>query len=74
MVPQALQRGASARRTAHGARKVAAETAAENGGTEKQMLDTFGWTKADLATYYARKANQKKIAGGAMHTLVKKGS
>ena len=61
-------------RTAHGVRKVAAETAAENGATEKQMMDIFGWTKADLAGYYARKANQKKIAGGAMHTLVKKGS
>jgi len=60
--------------TAHGLRKVAAETAAENGATEKQMMDIFGWTKADLAAYYARKANQKKIAGGAMHTLVKKGS
>jgi integrase len=60
--------------TAHGLRKVAAETAAENGATEKQMMDIFGWTKADLAAYYARKANQKKIASGAMHTLVKKGS
>ena len=60
--------------TAHGVRKVAAETAAENGATEKQMMDIFGWTKAELAAYYARKANQKKIAGGAMHTLVKKGS
>ena len=60
--------------TAHGVRKVAAETAAANGATEKQMMDIFGWTKAELAAYYARKANQKKIAGGAMHTLVKKGS
>jgi hypothetical protein len=38
------------------------------------MLDIFGWTKAELAAYYARKANQKKIAGAAMHKLVKKGS
>ena len=60
--------------TAHGLRKVAAETAAENGATEKQMMDIFGWTKSDLAAYYARGANQPKIAGGAMHTLVKKGS
>jgi integrase len=61
-------------RTAHGIRKIAAETAAENGATEKQMMDIFGWSKADLAAYYARKANQKKIAGAAMHLLVKKGS
>jgi integrase len=60
--------------TAHGIRKIAAETAAENGATEKQMMEIFGWTKADLAAYYARKANQKKIAGAAMHKLVKKGS
>jgi integrase len=61
-------------RTAHGVRKVAAETAAENGATEKQMMDIFGWTKADLAAYYSKRANQKKIAASAMHTLVKKGS
>jgi hypothetical protein len=46
----------------------------ENGATEKQMMDIFGWTKSDLAAYYARGANQPKIAGGAMHTLVKKAS
>ena len=34
--------------TAHGIRKVAAETTAENGATEKDMLDIFCWTKADL--------------------------
>jgi hypothetical protein len=38
------------------------------------MMDIFGWTKSDLAAYYARGANQPKIAGGAMHTLVKKAS
>jgi integrase len=59
---------------AHGVRKIAAQTAAENGATEKQMMDIFGWTKSDLAAYYARKANQKKIASGAMHTLIPNGS
>ena len=56
--------------SAHGLRKIAAETMAENGATEKEMMDTFGWTKADLAAYYARKANQKKIAGNAMHKMI----
>jgi integrase len=60
--------------TAHGIRKIAAETVAENGATEKQMMEMFGWTKADLAAHYTRKANQKKIASSAMHTFVKKGS
>ena len=60
--------------TAHGIRKIAAETTAENGATEKEMMDIFGWTKADLAGYYARKANQKKIAGNAMHKIIPTGS
>ena len=60
--------------SAHGIRKVAAETAAENGATEKEMMDIFGWTKSDLAAYYARKANQKKIAGNAMHKMIPTGS
>ncbi|HZZ63762.1 MAG TPA: tyrosine-type recombinase/integrase [Roseiarcus sp.] len=60
--------------TAHGIRKIAAETAAENGATEKEMMDIFGWTKSDLAAYYARKANQKKIAGNAMHKMIPIGS
>lgn len=60
--------------TAHGVRKIAAETAAENGATEKQMMEIFGWSKGDLAAYYARKANQKKIAGNAMHKMIPTGS
>ncbi len=60
--------------TAHGVRKIAAETAAENGATEKEMMDIFGWSKGDLASYYARKANQKKIAGNAMHKMIPPGS
>ena len=27
------------------------------------MMDIFGWTKADLAAYYARKANQTQDRG-----------
>jgi integrase len=60
--------------SAHGVRKIAAETVAENGGIEKQMMDIFGWNKSDLAAYYARKANQKKIASDAMHKMIPTGS
>jgi integrase len=60
--------------TAHGVRKIAAETAAENGATEKEMMDIFGWTKSDLAAHYSKKANQKKIAGNAMHKMIPTGS
>ena len=60
--------------TAHGIRKIVAETLAENGATEKQMMEILGWNKADLAAYYARKANQKKIAGDAMHKVIPTGS
>ena len=56
--------------TSHGLRKAGATTAAENGATEKQMMAIFGWTTADLAAHYSKKASQKKLAGDAMHLLI----
>lgn len=56
--------------TAHGLRKIGAVRAAENGATEQQMMAIFGWDSPKLAAYYAKKANQKKMAGEAMHKLV----
>jgi hypothetical protein len=54
----------------HGLRKVGAVRAAENGATEQQMMAIFGWDSPKLAAHYAKKANQKKLAGAAMHKLI----
>ena len=56
--------------TPHGLRKIGAVRAAENGATEQQMMAIFGWDSPKLAAYYAKMANQKKLAGAAMHKLV----
>jgi integrase len=56
--------------TAHGLRKAGATIAAENGATEKQMMAIFGWSGADLAAHYSKKASQKKLAADSMHLLV----
>lgn len=55
--------------SAHGLRKAGATIAAENGATEHQLMAIFGWTTPKQAAGYTRKANRKKLAGAAMHTL-----
>ncbi len=55
--------------SAHGLRKAGATIAAENGATEKQLMAIFGWETARLASYYSKAADQKKLAGDAMHLL-----
>lgn len=56
---------------AHGLRKAGATLAAENGATERQLMAIFGWTSGKQATAYTRAANRKKLAGDAMHMLVR---
>ena len=56
--------------TAHGLRKVAAVRAVENGATEHQLMSMFGWDSPKQAALYTRKANRKKLAAEAMHTLI----
>jgi integrase len=56
--------------SAHGLRKHGADMAAENGATEAQMMSMFGWDSAAMAAHYHKKANQKKLAAGAMHLLI----
>lgn len=55
--------------TAHGLRKAGAVRSAENGATAKQMMAIFGWDLIRMAEHYIKKAEQKKLAGAAMHTL-----
>lgn len=57
--------------TPHGLRKAGACRAADNGATEKQMMAIYGWSTSRLAAYYAQKANEKKLAGAAVHLLTK---
>jgi integrase len=58
--------------TAHGLRKAGATVAAENGAFEKQLMAIFGWETAKLASHYSKTADQKKLAGNAMHLIVPK--
>ncbi len=52
--------------SAHGLRKAAATIAAENGATERQLMDMFGWRDPKMAGLYTRSARQKKLAGQGM--------
>jgi integrase len=61
--------GLPARCTPHGLRKSAACVAAEGGATLPQMMAIFGWTKADTALIYIRRANRGKLAADAIHLL-----
>lgn len=55
--------------SAHGLRKAGATLAAENGATTNQLMAMFGWRTAKMAEHYTRKAEQKRLAGGAMHLI-----
>lgn len=55
--------------TAHGLRKAGATIAAENGATASQLMAIFDWHTISQAERYTRKADQKRLAGQAMHML-----
>lgn len=48
--------------TAHGVRKLAAATMAENGATALQLMAVFGWTKIEQAEVYTRAVDQVLMA------------
>lgn len=56
--------------SAHGVRKIAATTAANNGATTEQLKALFGWTTDSMASLYTRTANRDRMAQMAAHTLV----
>jgi integrase len=58
--------------SAHGLRKAGATIAAENGASERQLMAIYGWTEAEQAAKYTRKASRKKLAGEAM-SLINRG-
>lgn len=55
--------------SAHGCRKAGAVIAAENGATARQLMAIFGWDTMKQAEHYTRAADQKRLAGSAMHLL-----
>lgn len=55
--------------SAHGVRKIAATTAANNGASVAQLEAIFGWTGGNMASLYTRSADRKRLAKEAMHKL-----
>ena len=62
-------RAAGVRKSAHGVRKIAATTAANNGATVHQLMAIFGWLTSQMAELYTKGANRKRLAMSGMHTL-----
>lgn len=56
--------------SAHGVRKLAATTMADNGATEAQLEAVFGWRGGGMASLYTRSANRKRLARDLMSMLV----
>lgn len=56
--------------SAHGVRKIAATTAANNGATVAQLEAIFGWTGGGMASLYTRKADRKRLSREAASKLV----
>jgi integrase len=56
--------------SAHGVRKIAAATAAENGATTEQLKALFGWTSDSMPSLYVKSANRARMARDAAHLLV----
>jgi len=55
----------------HGLRKAGATRAAENGATDEELMAIFGWTTKSQTTHYAKSASRRRIAGAAIHKLLR---
>jgi integrase len=66
---RAACRAAGVPGSAHGVRKIAATTAANQGATVAQLEAIFGWTGGTMASLYTRAADRKRLAKEAMHKL-----
>jgi integrase len=55
--------------SAHGVRKIAATTAANNGATVAQLEAIFGWQGGTMASLYTRAADRRRLALQAMDKL-----
>jgi integrase len=65
----AAARKAGVQKSAHGVRKIAATTCADNGATVHQLMAIFGWKTTQMAEFYTREANRRRLAREAAHTL-----
>src|SRR5262249_60943932 len=55
--------------SAHGVRKIAAPTAANNGATTSQLKALFAWTSDAMPTLYTRAADRERLGREAGHML-----
>jgi hypothetical protein len=62
-------RAAGVFKSAHGVRKIAATTAANNGATTAQLKALFGWTADTMPTLYTRTADRERLGREAAHML-----
>lgn len=65
----AAARKAGIKKSAHGVRKIAATTCADNGATIHQMMAIFGWKTTQMAEFYTREANRRRLAREGAHML-----
>jgi integrase len=65
----AAARAAGVKKSAHGVRKIAATTAANNGATVHELEAIFGWVGGDMASLYTRKADRVRLAKQAIQKL-----
>lgn len=66
----AAARKAGVNKTAHGVRKGAATTAAENEATERELDALFGWRGGRMSAVYTRAADRARLAKGAAKKLL----
>jgi integrase len=55
--------------SAHGVRKIAATTAANNGATVSQLKALFGWTNDAMPSLYTKTADRERLGREAGHLL-----
>ena len=62
-------RAAGIKKSAHGVRKIAATTAANNGATVAELEAIFGWQGGRMAALYTKAADRRRLAMAAMTKL-----
>ncbi|HEY7245319.1 MAG TPA: tyrosine-type recombinase/integrase [Xanthobacteraceae bacterium] len=56
-------------KSAHGVRKIAATTAANNGATVSQLKALFGWESDSMPALYTKAADRERLARDSAHKL-----